>query len=157
VDSRRLAAIAALAGALAALYLLLVDTARLEELVAAAVCGVLAATGTHLAGLAGRVRVAVRPAWLARSSRALWWMVRDGFLVSLAALARTPPRGRFRVLPFAAGGQTPRAVGRRVLAKGAGSAGANLYVVGADADAELLLVHELLRRGGRGPLEIVGE
>jgi hypothetical protein len=137
-------------------YLLLADKGRFVEIVAGIVCASLGALAILLAGLAGRVSVSVEPRWVLRALRAPWWMVRDSVLVALSALRWTPPRGRFRTLRFPpAGGTSPRDVGRRVMVKGPGSAGPNLYVVGGDVDAKLLLVHELLPRGDRGPVEIV--
>jgi hypothetical protein len=41
------------------------------------------------------------------------------------------------------------------MVKGPGSAGPNTYVVGGDVEHKLLLIHELLPRGDRNPLEIV--
>jgi hypothetical protein len=138
------------------IYLLLADKATLEEVVTAIVCASLSALAIVLGGLAGRVRVSVEPRWVLRALRAPWWMLRDSVLVALSALRPTPPRGRFRTLRFPpAGGTSPRDVGRRVMVKGAGSAGPNLYVVGGDVEAKLLLVHELLPRGDRTPLEVI--
>jgi hypothetical protein len=95
-------------------------------------------------------------AWLLGLLRAPWWMARDSMLVAASALRRRSPRGRFRTLRHpSAGGDSPRDVGRLVIAKAAGSAGPNMYVLGADADEGLLLVHELLPRGDRTPIEVV--
>jgi hypothetical protein len=138
------------------LYLLLADKGNVYEISAGIVCAAIAAAAAVLSGLAGRVKVAVEPRWVARSLRAPWWMARDSVLVSLSALRPKPPRGRFRALRFPrAGGEEPRDVGRRVMVKGPGSAGPNLYVIGDDVEAKLLLVHELLPRGDKSPLEIL--
>jgi hypothetical protein len=143
-------------GLLFSVYLLLADKASTQEIVAGFVSAALAALAIVLGGLAGRVRVSFEPRWLLRSLRAPWWIVRDSVLVALSALRPTAPRGRFRTLRFPlAGGTAPRDVGRRVMVKGPGSAGPNTYVVGDDVDHELLLIHELLPRGDRNPLEIV--
>jgi hypothetical protein len=141
-------------GLLFSVYLLLADKASTQEIVAGFVSAALAALAIVLAGLAGRVRVGFQPRWLLRSLRAPWWILRDSVLVSLSALRPTAPRGRFRTLRVRqAGGTEPRDVGRRVMIKGPGSAGPNTYVVGVEDT--LVLIHELLPRGDRNPLEIV--
>jgi hypothetical protein len=146
---RRIAVVVLAAGALFALWIALVDHEPLAELVAGAVCALLAAGAAERAGLLGRVSVIPRPRWIANLARLPWWIARDGTLV-LWALARGlarghVPAGAFRPLSFpGARGESGQAVARRALAEGAGSAGPNAYTVGVEDD--VLLVHQLLPR-----------
>jgi hypothetical protein len=147
--ARRATIVLVAAGLLFALWIALVDHEPLSELVAGAVCALLAAVGAERAGLVGRVRFAPRPRWIVNLAQLPWWIVRDGTLV-LWALAtdlarRRTPTGAFRVVPFPASrGTGGRALARQALAEGAGSTGPNAYALGVEDD--LLLVHQLRER-----------
>jgi hypothetical protein len=54
-------------------------------------------------------------------------------------------RGTLRAVPFRAGGESSRDVGRRALAEGLGSLAPNTIVIGIDGARDLLLVHQLPR------------
>jgi hypothetical protein len=67
---------------------------------------------------------------------------------------RRPPRGEFRAVRFRAGRPDgARDTARRVLAKEFGSFAPNSYVIGVDAERDLMLVHQLEPRGGRDKLD----
>jgi hypothetical protein len=74
--------------------------------------------------------------------------VRDTVTV-FAALARTlvsrrPPQGAFRELPVRYGDDSPLGVTRRVLITGAESLAPNKFVLGIDAERDVMVVHELV-------------
>ena len=58
-------------------------------------------------------------------------------------------------MPFRAGGDGSRDVGRRALAEGLGSLAPNTIVIGVDDERDLLLVHQLHRSGGREELDVL--
>jgi hypothetical protein len=64
-------------------------------------------------------------------------------------------RGQFRAIPFKTGaGEDDR--GRVALTELVGSLAPNTIVIGADAETELLLVHQLRRNGGREEIDVLG-
>jgi hypothetical protein len=103
----------------------------------------------ELAGEQAEVRLRVRAAWLPRALGLPGQVVQQTFLV-FAALARTlftkapPPRGRFRELPVRHGDDTPTEVTRRVLLTGAKSLAPNDFVLGIDAERDVVITHQLV-------------
>ena len=76
-------------------------------------------------------------------------VVQQTFLVfaALAAALFTkapPPRGRFRELPVRYGDDTPLGVTRRVLLTGARSLAPNEFVLGIDAERDVMITHQLV-------------
>jgi hypothetical protein len=143
-----------------AFYLLLIDTASPPELYAGAGATVLAAAIYELAREQGVAESALRVGWLARAWRLPWTVVVSIALVSAEAFAqllfpRTPGRGSWRAVPFRAGGDNGRDAGRRALAEALGSLAPNTIVIGIDFERDLLLVHQLRRRGGREELDVL--
>lgn len=145
-----------------ALYLLLIDTTDLPELIVAVGAAAIAATGFELAreqqtvgGLRARLR------WLGRIHRPLLKAPSDVAFVSLLAfrqLAR-PRRvnGAFRSVPFRSGeGDDAHETGRRALAESLGSFAPNTIIVGVDAERELLLGHQLRQSGGDDAIDVMG-
>ena len=128
----------------AALWLALVDNTHRQELGAGAVVAVLGATGAVLVRAQRRIVTRPRVRWLLRLWKPVALYPRDLALVTLALLRRS--RGRLVAIPFEPGKEDPREAARRVLGKSAGSFAPNTYVVGADEEAGLLLVHQLARR-----------
>jgi hypothetical protein len=63
--------------------------------------------------------------------------------------------GSLRAVPFRAGGDDSSDAGRRALAEGLGSLAPNTIVIGVDGERDLLLVHQLHRRGGREQLDVL--
>jgi multisubunit Na+/H+ antiporter MnhE subunit len=135
-------------GALAVLWLWLDDTVAVPELVTGAVCAAIAATVAQFVLEQAAPKLRLRARWLRLAWRPLVSVVPD--LARLArvlvwCLIRRPPaRARFRAIQFEAGSsRSPYDTGRRALAKGAGSFSPNTFVVGIDADRDLILVHQL--------------
>jgi multisubunit Na+/H+ antiporter MnhE subunit len=119
--------------ALTALYVVLVDSRRLQELVAAAVIGALGATAA-LVVRHGSDR-ALRPRTLVRELRSLRQWPRDLVLLARALVRR--PRGRIVEVPFEADpADAAVAVAARTLAP-------NRIVIDVDLERGVLRYHEL--------------
>jgi multisubunit Na+/H+ antiporter MnhE subunit len=144
--------------ALGALWLALDDTVALPELATGAVAAAIGATAAELVHAQKLVRVRLRARWLRHA-----WRLPVALVVETAAVfavlfrqlvLRKPPHSAFRAIRFRAEG--PRSAfdtTRRALAKSAGSFAPNSYVVGVDADRDLLLVHQLAPRGDPDDLD----
>lgn len=143
-----------------AFYLLLIDTVSAPELYAGAGATLLAAIAFEVSREVGLAEATISPAWLVRGWRVIASVPRHIVLVSWAALAQLVAprsvRGRFRAVPFRAGGDGVRDVGRRALSEALGSLAPNTIVVGVDPDRDLILVHQLHVRGGREELDPLG-
>jgi hypothetical protein len=158
---RRRAVVWVTGGVLAGgLYLLLIDTTDLPELLVAAGVTILSATGFSLARERYLAAETVRLAWLARTYRPLVKAPSDIVTVVWAALEqlRNPrdARGVFRAVPFACGDDDAREIGRRALAESLGSFAPNTIIIGVDPERELLLGHQLRRRGGAEAIDMLG-
>jgi hypothetical protein len=145
----------------AALYLLLIDTTDLPELIVGAGAAVLAATGLELAREQGLVGESVHLRWLLRFHKPLMKVAMDMALVSATALRalldREAAQGRFRAVPFTASEDQQHESGRRALAEALGSFAPNTVVAGIDEERGLILAHQLWQRGGReavDPMEL---
>lgn len=144
--------------ALAALWLALDDTVALPELITGAVAAALGAVAAEVVHSQNLVRVRVRRRWLRYAWRPLLRLFPDtarvmGVLLRQLVLRR-PARGSFRAVPFRFGYETgAHDTTRRSLAKAVGSFAPNSYVVGVDAERELLLVHQLDPGGGATELD----
>jgi hypothetical protein len=151
-----------IAGALAGgLYLLLIDTTSLPELLVLAGAAAIAATGFELAreqrtagGLTARLR------WLATVYRPLLKVPSDVAVVSLIAFRQlVRPRqanGTFRAVPFHCGPEHDIETGRKALAESLGSFAPNTIIVGVDVDSELILGHQLRPTGGQEAIDVLG-
>lgn len=144
--------------ALAALWLILDDNVAFPELMtgaAAALIGAVAAEVVHSQNL---VRIRVEPRWLRYLWRPLLRLLPDtvrvlGVLLGQLLLHR-PARGRFRAIRFRAGRPAGAAdTTRRALAKAGSSFAPNAYVIGVDAEQDLMLVHQLDPTGGVNELD----
>jgi hypothetical protein len=144
-----------------ALYLLLIDTTSLPELIVLAAAAAIAATGFELAreqqtagGLTARLR------WLTRVHRALLKVPSDVAIVSLVAFRQlVRPRavnGSFRAVPFRCGPEHDTETGRRAFAEAFGSFAPNTIIVGVDVERELILGHQLSRTGGSEAIDVLG-
>lgn len=159
--ARRIAAWSA-AGILAGgLYLLLIDTTSLPELIVAVGAAVIAATGFELAreqqtagGLGMRLH------WLLKAYRPVLKVPADIVFVSLTAvrqLARPKAvNGRFRAVPFRCGPEHDIETGRMALAESLGSFAPNTIIVGVDVERELILGHQLRSTGGAEAIDVLG-
>jgi hypothetical protein len=143
-----------------ALYLLLIDTTSLPELIVLAGAAAIAATGFELAReqrTAGGITVQLR--WLATVYRAIFKAPSDIAVVSLLAVRQLidpkPVNGTFRAVPFRCGPDHDIEAGRRALAESFGSFAPNTIIVGVDVEAELILGHQLHRSGGAEAIDVL--
>jgi hypothetical protein len=127
---------------MSALYVVLTDSRRLEELVAAVLVGALGATAAAIVRHGREVVLRPRAADVVAELRhALSWP-RD--LVRLAAALVRRPAGRVVETPFEATGTDPRDAGRRALAVAGRSLAPNTIVIAIDEERSVRLVHELV-------------
>lgn len=145
----------------AALYLLLIDTTSLPELIVLVGAAAIAATGFELAreqqtagGLNARLR------WLTRLHRPLVKTPSDIAVVTGLALRQlVRPRqvnGTFRAVRFRCGPDHDIEIGRRALAEAFGSFAPNTIIVGVDVERELILGHQLYPNGGAEAIDLLG-
>jgi hypothetical protein len=143
----------------AGLYLLLIDTTSLPELLVGAGAVTLSAIGFELAREQHVLGAAMRARWLVLSHRPIAKVPGDMLLVSIAAVAqvvrRRPARGEFRAVRFSNVENERLAVGRRALAESLGSFAPNTLIVGVDPERELILAHQLKRTGGREAIDLL--
>ena len=150
------------AGALAgALYLLLIDTTSLPELIVLAGAAIIAGSGFELAReqqTAGGVTA--RLSWLARLYRPVLKVPSDVAAVSMLALRQLvrPKRvnGTFRAVPFRCGAEQATETGRRALAESMGSFAPNTIIIGVDVERDLILGHQLRVTGGDEAIDVLG-
>jgi hypothetical protein len=128
----------------AGVYLVLVDSMSLPELVTGSVIAIIGASGATL--LRSQRRAVMRPerAWLVRLWRPVVRYPVDLVTLTRALARRRPVKGRLYALAFAPGPDDARAAARRVLGPTAGSFAPNTFVVGFDPVRGLLLVHQLV-------------
>jgi hypothetical protein len=127
----------------AALWLLLVDNTHGPELLVGAGVSAIAASATIVVRQQRRVVLRPRPRWVLRLWRPLVTYPRDIWLLVLALPRRRA--GRFVALPSHPVGDDPRGAAERVLMQTAASFSPNTYVIGTDAERDLMLVHQLVR------------
>jgi Na+/H+ ion antiporter subunit len=144
-----------------AFYLLLIDTTTSPELYAGAAAALLAALACATARRNGLRGVSPRPGWLVRGGRAIAQVPADIFWVSLAALEQLVVprriRGELRATPFHFGdADDGRDMARRALAEAVGSLTPNTIVIGVDGERNLILAHQLRRRGGADGVDVLG-
>lgn len=143
----------------AALYLLLIDTRQLPELLVGAGAATLAATGAELARQQGIVGEGLRPRWLLRLHRPLLQLPSDVMTVSAAAVRQLFERrrsvGAFRAVPFRSIDDEKLDSGRHALAEAFGSFAPNTIIVGVDGEREMILGHQLKRSGGRESIDLL--
>lgn len=148
-DPRRGVAVAWLVWwvALAALYLLLIDTTLLPELVTGAVVAAVGATGAVLVRRQRHLLLRPRARWLRGAWRPLTGLVTD--LVPLArvlvthGMLRRPSPGRIVEVPYHHMGDDPEDAAHRALTQALGSLAPNTLVVDIDSERGVLLAHQL--------------
>jgi multisubunit Na+/H+ antiporter MnhE subunit len=133
-----------------ALWLALVDTTQLPELILGAAAAGIAALSTLVVGAVRPRAARVDPAWIRAAARAAVALFADTGLVLAALWHRLVGtrriRGEFRSAPFRAGGEGRRDVARRALAEALGSVGPNTIVIGIDRERDTVVFHQLVRR-----------
>jgi hypothetical protein len=122
----------------------LVDSRRLEELVAAVVIGALGATAALMVRQGREVVLRPRGADVVAELRHVLAWPRD--LVLLAGALVQRPSGEVVETPFAATGDDPRDAGRRALAVAGRSAAPNTIVLAVDEERGVLVSHRLVHR-----------
>lgn len=138
---------------LMALWVMIDDSVRSGELLAGAGAAALAALGAELAAYQASVRLSVRPArpLAAEALRLPARLARDTVAVfavlarTLASGGREAPRGEYAEIPA----DVPPGEAGQVLLTGIRSFTPDTFVVGADRDRGVLLVHRLAAPGGR--------
>jgi multisubunit Na+/H+ antiporter MnhE subunit len=133
---------------LMSLWVAVDDSLQFDELLAGAGAAALAAVAAEVASHQAATRFKVRPGWLVQALRLPGQVAQDTVTV-FAALAwtlvtRQPPKGAFRELPASYGDHTPLGVTRRVLLTGAESLAPNKFVLGMDAERDVMVVHQLV-------------
>jgi multisubunit Na+/H+ antiporter MnhE subunit len=144
--------------ALGALWLVLDDNVATPELITGAVAaliGTLAAAVVHSQHL---VEFKPRPRMFRHAWRPLVRLFPDTGLVLVVLfkrlVLRRAPKSGFRAIPFRSGREEGAYdTARRALAKGGGSFTPSSYVVGVEGERDLLLVHQLERRGDARSLD----
>jgi hypothetical protein len=143
----------------AALYLLLIDTTSLPELIVGAVGAALAATAFELAREQRVASEAIRGRWLTRLHMPVSKVPSDIALVTAAAVRQLGRReavvGEFRAVRFRCGEHQTLESGRSALAEAFGSFAPNTIIVGVDEDRELILAHQLRRSGGADAIDLL--
>jgi hypothetical protein len=142
-----------------ALYLLLIDTPSLPELIVGAAAATIAATGFELAREQQVVGASFRFGWLARVYRPIVKVPSDIAFVSTVAIRQLfrpePSRGQFRTVAFSCGDQQELETGRRALAESLGSFAPNTIIIGVDGERELILGHQLWVTGARTAIDVL--
>lgn len=129
------------------LWMVFVDNTHEAELVTGAVVAGAAALLDTLILAARRQPVRVSSAMLRYAYRP-WLLLISDTVKIIAALGQTlagggPVHGRFRAVRYEAVADNADCRARRILTEWGASLGANRYVIGIDAEARYLLVHEL--------------
>jgi multisubunit Na+/H+ antiporter MnhE subunit len=130
------------------------DSLRADELIVGAAAAALAAAAAVLVGRLAQLRAGFEAAWLPAAVSGVLGLpgrVAQETLLVFAALARTlvrrePPTGGFREIPVRYGDDTPAGVTRRILLTGAQSLAPNAFTADFDAERDVMIVHELVRR-----------
>lgn len=143
------------AGVLFAFWLLLVDSTDEQNSLVGAAVALLGALMTGLLQYLRPVRLRPRPSMLRFVYRPFVLLFTDTLKVARVIISSLPSRsseyGRVRAVRYTACSDDPEQVARRVLTEWGASLGSNRYVIGIDADAQILLVHEL--HPSSGPLD----
>lgn len=129
------------------------DSIETDELLAGAGAAALGAFLAEFAWHQAGTRFRMRARWLAPALRLPAQAARDTWIV-FSALWRLLARGEqpasgFREVPVRYGGDTAQDITRRVLLTGGRSFTPNAFVLGMDRARDVMVVHELVRPGGR--------
>jgi hypothetical protein len=127
---------------LAAFYVVLTDSRRVEELVAAAVVGALGATAAVIVRRERGVVLRPRATDVVTELRSALAWPRDLARLAVALVRR--PAGEVVETPFEATGDDPRDGARRALAVVGRSLAPNQIVIAVDEDRGVLRAHQLI-------------
>jgi len=133
---------------LAALYLLIDDSALVPELVAGAVAAAIGATGATLVHRERQVLLRGELRWLRAIPRVLVDLVGDLWPLARAlvqrGLLRRGGAGVIVEVPFGATSDGPRDTARRAATEALGTLAPNTIVVRIDTDRGVLVAHQLV-------------
>jgi hypothetical protein len=142
-----------------AFYLLLIDTTSLPELYVMVAVALIAAFAFGASREQGFAEARISPSWLTNTWRAVARIPAESLLLCREAVAqlghRKRARGEFRAIAFR-GGEEEADRGRFAITEVVGSLAPNTIVIGIDPDSELLLVHQLERKGGPDEMDVLG-
>ena len=132
-------------------WMILNNSAALDEVLAGTGAAALAALFAQWASARAGVRFRIRARWLAPAARLPWDVLRDTGIV-FAALWRRVARGEqpasaLREIPVRYGGTDAESVTRRVLLVAGRSVAPNAFAVGLEPGRDVLVVHELVPPG----------
>jgi multisubunit Na+/H+ antiporter MnhE subunit len=133
-------------------WVMLDDSTATDELLAgagaAALGALLAELVAHQAGLTFRMRAR----WLVSALRLPGQVARDTVIVFTALWRRlahgAEPASGFRELPTYHGGDSPEDASRRLLLVGGRSVAPNSFVLGIDAERDVMIIHQLVVNEG---------
>jgi multisubunit Na+/H+ antiporter MnhE subunit len=131
------------------LWIIVDDSLATDELIAGAAAAALAATLAELAGYQADIRLRMRIEWLGPALRLPGQLAAETWIV-FAALWRQLARGQqpssgFREMPVRYGGQSMEARTRRALLAAGKSFAPNTFVLGLDAERDVMVVHQLVQ------------
>jgi multisubunit Na+/H+ antiporter MnhE subunit len=140
-------------------WVMLDDSTATDELLAGAGAAALGALLAELVAHQARLTFRMRARWLVPALRLPWETARDTLIV-FAALWRRLARGEepasgFRQVPVRYGSDTPEGETRRTLLVGGRSVAPNSFVLGIDADCDVMIIHQLVVNQGE-PAEAGG-
>jgi multisubunit Na+/H+ antiporter MnhE subunit len=129
-------------------WIILDDSLATDELLAGAAAAALAATLAELAGYQAATRPRMRFKWLGPALRLPVDLAADTWTVFAAlwrqlARGQQPPSG-FREVAVRFGGQSMEAKTRRALLVAGKSVAPNTFVLGLDAERDVMVVHQLV-------------
>jgi multisubunit Na+/H+ antiporter MnhE subunit len=137
-------------GGFTSVWLLLVDTSSTPEVLMGMAATVIAAAAAEVVRSRGLAPLHPRLQWLRSVCRLPGRVLLDCWIVIVALcreLVRSQPtRGVFRAVPFRAGGADAGSAAQRALVTMAISLTSNTYVIGIDRDANMILIHQLVRQ-----------
>ena len=134
--------------AMLGLWLLLVDSSAIPEVVAGLGAAVIGAIVADIVRSQREVHFRPRLRWLGYTWQLPWRIVID-FGIVMAALwrrlvLRQTVEGRLRAVPFPTGGDDPESRAWRAFTLAATSVAPNTYVIGYDRERGVVIVHQLV-------------
>jgi multisubunit Na+/H+ antiporter MnhE subunit len=133
-------------------WIILDDSLATDELLAGAAASAMAATLAELAGYQAATRPRMRIEWLGPALRLPVEVAADTWTVFAALWRRLAcgqrPQSGFREVAVRFGGQSMEAKTRRALLVAGKSVAPNTFVLGLDAERDVMVVHQLVLTKG---------
>jgi multisubunit Na+/H+ antiporter MnhE subunit len=134
--------------AMLGLWLLLVDSSAIPEVVAGLGVAVIGAVVADIVRSRREMHFRPRPHWIGYAWQLPWRVAVDCGIVMAALwrclVLRQRVEGRLRVLPFPTGGDDPESRAWRAFTLVATSVAPNTYVIGYDRGRGVVIVHQLV-------------